>query len=194
VAAQAKTVQLVVRAQEGDEDAFTELVAHHERRILSYFLARTPSVAAAEDLAQETFVRAFTALPGLDAPARFLPWLFGIARNAYREWARSSKRHAKPPAPLPGDEPPLVDRKVSLHKAIFEIVHDLPDPYKEVLVLRYFEGAATPTIATSLDRPLGTVTKQISRGHALVAERIKALKGHTTMLRFMLPKQATSRG
>ena len=185
--ARSETPPLVLRAQQGDEEAFTYLVGLFERRVLAYFLARTPSLAAAEDLAQETFVRAFTALPSLEEGARFPSWLFGIARNAYREWSRARKKHATPPKRPTGEGQAILDRKVSLHKAIYRIVHDLPDPYREVLLLRYFDSASTPEIATALDRPLGTVTKQVSRAHALVAERVKSLKGHTTLLGFLLP-------
>jgi RNA polymerase sigma-70 factor, ECF subfamily len=180
---------LVLRAQKGDEEAFTQLVSLFERRVLAYFLARTPSLPTAEDLAQETFVRAFTALPGLEEASRFPSWLFGIARNAYREWSRDRKKHAQPPERPTGDAQPILDRKVSLHKEIYQIVHELPDPYREVLLLRYFDGASTPEIAASLDRPLGTVTKQVSRAHAMVADRVKSLRGHTTLLRFLLPKE-----
>ena len=65
-------------------------------------------------------------------------------------------------------------------------------PYKEILLLRYFAGASTPEIAATLDRPLGTVTKQVSRAHALVADRVKSLRGHTTLLRFLLPREVSS--
>jgi RNA polymerase sigma-70 factor (ECF subfamily) len=180
-------VALVTKAQGGDESAFGDLILRYERRVLAQFLARTPSTAVAEDLAQETFLRAFTALPKLDDPRRFAPWLFGIAKNLYREWARDqSKRKPTQDQAPQGKNPELVDRKVSLHKDIYRIVHELPDPYREVLVLRYFGGASTPEIASSLERPLGTVTKQVSRAHAMVAERVKALRGHTTLLHFML--------
>jgi len=183
-----KTPPLILRAQQGDEEAFTQLVGLFERRVLAYFLARTPSLAAAEGLAQDTFVRAFTALPTLEEGARFASWLFGIARNTYREWSRERKKHAEPPVRPTGDEEAILDRKVTLHRDIYGIVHELPDPYREVLLLRYFEGASTATIAASLERPLGTVTKQISRAHALVADRVKSLKGHTTLLRILLPR------
>jgi DNA-directed RNA polymerase specialized sigma24 family protein len=76
-----------------------------------------------------------------------------------------------------------------LHRQIYNIVYQLPAPYKEVVSLRYFSGNSCGEIASLLGRSVGTITKQISRGHALVAQQLKALQGYTTLLHFMLPKE-----
>ena len=89
----------------------------------------------------------------------------------------------------PNGDGELSRRKALLHRDLFRIVDRLPDPYREILLLRYFDETSCAGIARLLDRPLGTVTKQISRAHALVAQRVKALRGHTTLLAFMLREE-----
>lgn len=179
---------LVLRARQGDERAFAGLVARFERSMFAHFLAQVASVTEAEELAHDTFVRAFLGLEHLEAPERFTSWLYGIARNTHREWSKARGRRA---ASLPDEPADARDgepsrRAALLHRELLRIVDGLPEPYRELLVLRYFDRASCSEVAERLGRPLGTVTKQLSRAHALVAERVKALRGHTTLLTFLL--------
>lgn len=180
----------VRRARSGDKAAFAELVNAYQRRVLGLLLALSPDRGLAEELAQETFVRAWLSLKKLKNPADFGPWLFGIARNAWREWAKDAKRRRRLPEPKTFEKSEIVRRKEVLHRQIFSIVQDLPDPYGELLSMRYFSGASCREIAEVLGKPIGTVTKQISRAHAMVADQLKALRGFTTLLHFMIPKEA----
>lgn len=181
---------LVARARRGDEAAFAQLVARFERPLFAHFLAQVPSVAEAEELAHDTFVRAFLGLAQLEAPERFAAWLYGIARNTYRGWSKARSRRAPELPAEPEERDGEASRRTALlHRDLLRIVDGLPEPYRELLVLRYFDRASCAELAARLGRPVGTVTKQLSRGHALVAERVKALRGHTTLLAFLLREE-----
>jgi len=184
--------KLVIASRNGDEAAFAALIRRYERQLIAHFLGMMPSVADAEELAHDTFVRAYLNLGRLGDPARFGSWLFGIARNCYREWSKDRKKRAQTPPPAWGERTEIIKRKALLHREIFSIVYELPDPYREVLSLRYFAGTSCAEIAKLLDRPLGTVTKQISRAHAMVAKSLKGLQGFTTLLDFWLPAGETA--
>lgn len=186
--------ELVRAARKGDETAFARLVKCYERQLVAHFLGQTPSVTDAEELAHDTFVRAYMALSRLKDPAQFGSWVFGIARNVYREWSKDRRRQADVPPPAWGERTEVLKRKAVLHREIFTIVAALPDPYREVLSLRYFSQTPCAEIARLLGRPVGTVTKQISRGHAMVAESLQRLRGFTTLLSFWLPKKEENRG
>lgn len=186
--------QSVIRAREGDRAAFGELVTLYQRRVIALLMGLSPDPELAEELAQEAFVRAWMSLKSLRDPSGFGPWLFGIARNIFREWAKDRKKRRMTPQPPAPEKSELVRRKDVLNQQIFHIVQKMPEPYGEVLSLRYFSGLSCDEIAGALDRPLGTVTKQISRGHAMVASELKALRGFTTLLHFMLPREAPDAG
>lgn len=181
------TANLASAARGGDDSAFGKLVNLYEAQLRAHFMGITPSAPDAEELAHDTFVRAYMAIGTLKDPALFGPWLFGIARNVYREWSKDRRRHAEPPPPIEGERTEIRDRKALFHREIYAIVNELPDPYREVLSLRYFSGSSCEDIARMLERPLGTVTKQISRAHAMVAASLKRLQGFTTLLDFWLP-------
>lgn len=176
---------LVLAAKARDKRAFEQLVTHYERPLLAFFIGLTSSSLESEELAQESFVRAWFELPKLRDPERFGAWLFGLARNCFREWARQRRKDRDFQTP-DGERTAILERKALLHAEIFRIVQALPEPYREVLLLRYYSFGKTKDVAAALGRPLGTVTKQISRAHALVAQELKRLRGYTTLLSFFL--------
>ncbi len=81
-------VRRVERAMQGDTEAFGELVAAYKAAMQAYIVSRVRDFDWAQDLAQETFVAAYRALPNLREPRRFVPWLRGIADNLCALWAR----------------------------------------------------------------------------------------------------------
>src|SRR5919202_1202614 len=89
--AASRTASLVRRANEGDRDALACLIGEHERP-LTVFCRRLVGAGAAEDLAQETLLRAVQAIGHLKDPARFAGWLFGIAANLARKWWEQQAR------------------------------------------------------------------------------------------------------
>ena len=82
----------VRQCQDGDHDAFAELIKEHQRMIHSLCYRMTGSLADAEDLAQETFIHAFEHLAGFRAEARFSSWLYRIAMNLCLNWRKRRDR------------------------------------------------------------------------------------------------------
>ncbi len=174
----------------GEEPAFAELVERY-RLELYHFLARfCRDAVAAEDLFQETFVLVFTHLDRFDDQRRFKPWLFTIAANKARDWMRRNKRKAPVTlaAPVTGSsddagtttlgdllqadlpQPHTAAEQAELRQQVRQVVDDLPDHLREVLLLSYFHQLAYVEIAQALEIPLGTVK---SRLHAAVAQFAK---------------------
>lgn len=191
--------------------AYPVLIRRYQRRTIAQLFALTHDLQAAEELAHETFVTAYLALCSLKDPQAFAAWLSGVAKNVYRKWMRDGKHRGRGHAGQSGEfasasasafaldvgpadpdtDMRAVDertRKASLYADMYRILDGLPEPYREVLLTRYFEELSCQEIADRLDRPLNTVTKQLSRGHALLAEALTSLRGHTTTLSLWLPQ------
>lgn len=84
------------RAREGSQEAFETLVHRHEKRIFNFLLRRTESREDAEDLSQQTFVKAYVGLRRYDSSLPFAPWLYTIARRVAATHARACRRQRRP--------------------------------------------------------------------------------------------------
>ena len=89
--------QLVDRVLAGEQEAFGDLVGRHQRWVTVVALRSTHNVAAADDLAQDTFLRAYRALSSWRREASFRTWLGRILQNRIRDWARSKEKHFAQP-------------------------------------------------------------------------------------------------
>ena len=162
----------VVSSRNGHPDDFRLLVQRYQRPLFAYLSSRLRDPLEAEEAAQESFVRAFMSLKKLRKPESFYAWLMGIAGRVLKEQFRAMERRQKEesmveelPAenPGPGPEYPLE-----------EAIAVLPESYRQVILLRYYEGLSCQEVATRLGMPLGTVTKTLSRAYALLRQELKA--------------------
>ena len=168
--------ELVRAAQRGDAASFGYLVDGVGPG-LRRFCARLAGEAGAEDLLQETLLRAFRALPGLERPERFEAWLFAIAANLARTWWR---RQLRWPISLEGlaltypDVPAeawLASAAALTHPGPLDVVFEereqaralqaaldsLPGHLAQVVALHYLDGLSYQEVAAALDLPLSTV-------------------------------------
>ena len=170
---------LVERARKGSQDAFAELVRRHQARVFNLARALTGNDADADDLAQETFVRAFRSLDRFRGESQFQTWLYRIAVNQTRSHLRrrallgwfSRTRDEAPDSieqvPAAGDaEATLVQRD-----AIDRALAGLPPDQRVAVTLRDVEGLDYKEIAEVTGAPLGTVMSRIARGR----EKLKPL-------------------
>ncbi len=176
--------QLLQRYRSGQTPAFEELVERY-RLELFHFLSRfAGNRAAAEDLFQETFLQVHLSAETFDPQRRFRPWLFTIAANKARDYLRRNNRRQTPQLSAPVDEsgddsrsfedllagdfplPPEEVEKQETQQLVKQVVSEMPDHLREVLLLAYFQQLAYKDIAEMLKIPLGTVK---SRLHAAVA-------------------------
>jgi RNA polymerase sigma-70 factor (ECF subfamily) len=178
---------LVRKAQEGDVDAFESLVKTYQQRVYAVCRRLTGTHQAADDLAQETFIKAYFALGTFDCRWPLYPWLRRIAVNASlnylkargRETSLDDGRRAERLA-NPGPTADLPEER--LERAEFEArfersVASLPEEQKSVFVLKFYEGLNYEEIARSLDVPAGTVMSRLNRARqklrALLADSLE---------------------
>ena len=179
---------LAVAAREGSEDAFRELVERFEGPLFALLvrIVRRPEVA--EELAQESFVKAWRALARFDPQRRFSSWLFKIAHNTALDALRRSGEEplsldapfeeggAAPELPAdPAAEDPLA-RALSRDagRALERAVAELRPAYREILLLRFARELSYEEIAEVTGAPLGTVKVHLFRARQELARRLRA--------------------
>ena len=158
--------QLVERAVTGDREAFAVLVDRYERLVRATAIRIVGDRHLAEDVVQEGFIAAHKSLPSLRAGSKFGPWLVGIVR---RQAIRCLHRRRETVVLNESTaDTVLVDEKETLPQdsmALLEFVDRLPDDERALIALRHFQGHSMQELATITSRPVGTVTKQLSRIH-----------------------------
>jgi len=161
--------EYVARCLDGWPEAFRGLVERHQATVLSYLTGRLGDPEQAEEAAQECFVRAYFGLRKLKSPPSFFSWLLGIAARVAKEMQRSRRRDRDIAAAAArstsdaGSGPDL-----PLERAVAE----LPEAYREVVLLRYYGELTCAQVGERLGVPLGTVTKRLSRAYALLRETL----------------------
>lgn len=162
---------LVQLAQTGDRTAFGALYRDFARVVHGILVARC-GAADADDLTQDVFMQAFQRLPDLRDPAAFPGWLCTAARNAGTDHLRSRQRRPATTelADIAGRERSPSDAFATRTAAARALacIHELPEAYRETLVLRLVEGLTGPEIATRTGLTHGSVRVNLTRGMALL--------------------------
>jgi RNA polymerase sigma-70 factor (ECF subfamily) len=156
-------------ARRGDRSAWRDLHAHHAPAVHAVLLARVDPVEA-DDLVQDTFVRALERLGQLQDDDAFGPWLLTIARNLAHSHHRTRWRWTSLPKVIPFLPPPRAEAQQALNA-----IRDLPEAYREILIMRLVEGMTGPEIAERTGRTPGSVRVSLHRGMKLLRA---ALGGH----------------
>jgi RNA polymerase sigma-70 factor (ECF subfamily) len=164
--------EYVVSSRNGCPDHFRLLVQRYQRPLFAYLSSRLGNQLEAEEVAQESFVRAFLSLKKLRKPESFYAWLMGIAGRVLKEQFRATERRQKDRAIA---ETLLAEDSGSAPEyPLEEAIAVLPESNRQVILLRYYEGLSCQEVATRLGMPLGTVTKTLSRAYALLRQELKA--------------------
>jgi RNA polymerase sigma-70 factor (ECF subfamily) len=156
----------------GHPDEFRQLVGRYQGALLSFLVGRLGDRERAEEAAQESLVRAYFALRNLEKPDSFFAWLIGIADRVAREQQRMRQRD-QVLAEFSAERfrGPEFSHGFVLEKAVAE----LADPYREVVLLRYYGERSCAQIAEQLAVQLGTITKRLSRAYAMLRESLHKL-------------------
>jgi RNA polymerase sigma-70 factor (ECF subfamily) len=160
--------ELVSRVRQGDLGAFRTLVERYQRSLLAVALAEVRDIQAAEDITQTVLLLAYRRLPTLRDGSKFYAWLMQIARRQIVEAARMRRvpvaveSQLKLANTIETREETSVDNRDQL----LCVVQRLPEHERLLIGLRYFDGNSVTEIAEITGRPVGTVTKQLSRAHA----------------------------
>jgi len=173
---------LVAACLDGDRTAFSRLVERYQRLLCSLAYTATGSIPASEDLAQEAFVIAWQRLGELRSPEKFRPWLCGILRHRI---GRLRRREARAPTHQAADIDEhahaitAADTSAPSHAMsneeqtiLWHALAQLPETYREPLVLYYREHRSVEHVAVALDLSEDAVKQRLHRGRKLLQERV----------------------
>lgn len=182
--------QLVVRAQHGDQQAFGLLVSKYQRKLARLLSRLIRDPAEVEDVAQETFIKAYRALGSFRGDSAFYTWLYRIGINTAKNYLVSQGRRAPTRTEFDSKEAESFEEgellrdnntpeRILLSKQIGETVNSameaLPEELRTAITLREIEGMSYEDIAKMMDCPIGTVRSRIFRAREAVAEKLRPL-------------------
>ncbi|MBI5937075.1 MAG: RNA polymerase sigma factor RpoE [Betaproteobacteria bacterium] len=184
--------QLVERVQQGDKRAFDLLVEKYWRKLTRLLSRMVRDSGEVEDIAQETFIKAYRALPQFRGDAAFYTWLYRIGVNTAKNYL-AAKGKAMPTVSEqagPDDdggedrwavediatpESELLSKQVAI--AVNEAVDALPEELRTAITLREMEGLSYEEIAQMMNCPIGTVRSRIFRAREAIAAKLRPILG-----------------
>jgi RNA polymerase sigma-70 factor (ECF subfamily) len=184
---------LVQRAVAGDQRAFELLVIKYQRRLQRLIGRLVRDTDLVEDIAQETFIRAYRALPQFRGESQFYTWLYRIAVNTAKKFLQERKRsptmsdRAFLPnedndetfrvvvEPIDDETPESVLAAKEIAAAVNSGLAALPLDLRQALTLREIEGLSYEEIAAVMDCPMGTVRSRIFRARELISAKLKPM-------------------
>ena len=193
--------QLVGRCLGGDRDAFGQIVERYQGLVCALAYSACGDIGRSEDLAQETFLAAWHSLKNLKDRGRLKQWLCGIARHIIQEsYRRATRDPIAAAAPfeeaataLGGVSPPAEPTISKEEQTIlWHVLEGLPATYREPLILFYRQEQSVAEVAEALELSEDTVKQRLSRGRAMLGERME--KFIETTLRASGPTKAFSLG
>lgn len=182
---------LVRRVQQGDKAAFDLLVIKYQHRIVHLVNRYVKDPSEAQDVAQDSFIKAYKALGDFRGDSAFYTWLYRIAINTAKNYLLSrSRRHTDYEVDMLDAEqtenaPQLKDIETPEHQlmndqivaVIKSAIERLPEEMRIAITLREFEGMSYEEIAEAMDCPIGTVRSRIFRAREAIDEKLNPLLG-----------------
>lgn len=181
---------LVERAQRGDQKAFGMLVEKYQRKLGRLLSRMMRDQAEVEDVVQESFIKAYRALPNFRGDSAFYTWLYRIGINTAKNYLVSMGRRPQISRDVEiedaenfedGDELRTMETPETelMTKEIAKTVNDtmmsLPDELRTAITLRELEGLSYEEIATMMNCPIGTVRSRIFRARETIALKLRPL-------------------
>lgn len=186
---------LVERVKNGDTRAFEMLVVKYQRRIERLIARMVRDVDLVPDIAQETFIRAYRAIPQFRGESAFYTWLYRIAVNTAKKALVELKRdplisEAALGSADDGDETSRVENELSdgetpdavlaskeVAATVNAAIEALSEDLRQAITLREIEGLSYEEIADVMNCPIGTVRSRIFRAREAIAQRLRPLLG-----------------
>jgi RNA polymerase sigma factor (sigma-70 family) len=177
-------IELVELCRRGDREAYGRIVERYQNLVCAMAYSACGSVARSEDIAQDVFIAAWKQLRQLREPAKLKSWLCGIARNLIHNSIRREGRQATTEAmplehaaeqdaasPTPSEQV-ISDEEQAL---VWGALEQIPDNYREPLVLFYRENQSIQQVANALDLSEDAVKQRLSRGRTMLKAQVAAL-------------------
>src|SRR5574341_249993 len=177
--------ELVARSRGGDADSFNQLILRWERPIYALAYRVIGREEDARDVCQETFLRAFRALPAFRGQAKFSSWLYRIALNLCRDWMRKQRRAPVVQAPegvelsdLAAERGPMesIEELVArrrLSASVADAMQLLPDEQRTAIILKEYHGMTFQEIADLQGCPLSTVKTRLYQGLSVLRRHLE---------------------
>ena len=187
--------QLIERFKRGDRRAFEMLVVKYQRRIERLIGRMVRDTDLVQDIAQETFIRAYRALPQFRGESAFYTWLYRIAVNSAKKALMELKRdplvsESSLVSTEDGEEPSRVENELSdgstpesllaskeIAATVNAAIESLSEDLRQAIVLREIEGLSYEEIADVMNCPIGTVRSRIFRARESIAGKLRPLLG-----------------
>ena len=181
--------ELVARSRSGDVDSFNQLIVRWERPIYALAYRVLGREEDARDVCQDTFLRAYRALPGFKGQAKFSSWLYRIALNLCRDWSRRQQR--APVSQMPEDIDPaellaasepaesiedLVARR-EMSAIVADAMRSLTEEQRMAIILKEYHGMTFQEIADMQGCPLSTVKTRLYQGLSQLRRQLER-RGH----------------
>jgi RNA polymerase sigma-70 factor (ECF subfamily) len=182
-------LELVKRVQRGDKTAFDLLVRKYQHRIGAVIGRFVHDYAESQDVAQESFIRAYRAIGNFRGDSQFYTWLYRIAVNTAKNHLVAMKR--RPPTSdidadeadhyagayrmHDGDTPEHELLREEIAREVSRTVAALPEELRQAITLREMEGLSYEEIAETMDCPIGTVRSRIFRAREAIDARLRPL-------------------
>lgn len=178
--------KLILRFQEGDINAYNELVKRYKDRLFNFVLRYFNNAEQAEDVVQDTLIKLYTHASYYKNIAKFSTWIFTIAKNNALTELRKNKR--KQTDSLWTEDGKVIDinskeesleSKVQNEIAIDQLnkfLDEIPENFRMAVVLRDFQELSYEEISTILEIPIGTIKSRINRGRIQLAKKMKHFK------------------
>lgn len=186
---QSKDLGLVRKAQAGDKAAFDLLVRKYQNKVINLVSRYLGHNGDVQDVAQDAFIKAYTALPGFRGEAAFYTWLYRIAVNSAKNYLMAKGRR---PANVDVDaedaeyyetsdalrenaSPERLALTEEIKKVIFDTIEQLPEELRVAIQLREIDGMSYEEIAAAMGCPIGTVRSRIFRARDAIDAKLQPL-------------------
>lgn len=186
---QKKDLVLVRRAQQGDKAAFDLLVRKYQNKIIGLVSRYLGNNGDVQDVAQDAFIKAYTALPGFRGEAAFYTWIYRIAVNSAKNYLMAKGRrpisvdvdsedgdmYESNEALQENASPERLALTNEIKTVVFETIENLPEELKVAIQLREIDGMSYEEISAAMGCPVGTVRSRIFRAREAIDERLAPL-------------------
>lgn len=177
---------MINKVRKGEQDAFRELVNLYKRQVYAICLRMVHLPQEAEDLAQETFLRAYSNIDSYDQDKKFSTWLFRIATNLSIDYLRKRRPSVYLDAEVVGTEGVTLQSQLAADElspdeeavkteekhTLYLAIGELPLKYRTAIILKYVEDLSLNEISEILELPVATVKTHIHRGREALRKRL----------------------
>ncbi len=180
---------LVERVQKGDKKAFDVLVLKYQQRVMNILSRYVRDPSEVQDLAQETFIKAYRALATFRGDSAFYTWVYRIAINTAKNFivaqgrrppkddieASEAEQYSSADGLREHASPERILLKDEIAEMVFSTIDELPEDLKMAITLREIEGLSYEEIAETMSCPIGTVRSRIFRARETIDEKLGPL-------------------